>query len=189
MAHRKAHRKASGEAADFQQRFDAACALVARKYCDMFEFWRDCRYKPCRSARRCVGDQGFCLQSRCWDIPYDAGVAAHLRMIAALPPGADSYMVTAHHRPPTSLCLHDPKNQKMRRKAEAKAATTAATKAATNAATTAAADRDSAAGPKKAAAPRFTISAKDAAAFIKADVEAYNAARGNEPDLALKDWT
>ncbi len=106
----------SSEAKDFQRRFDAACAIVARKYCDMFEFWRDCRYKPCRSARRCVGTAGFCLQSRCWDISYDAGVAAHLRMIAELPPGADSYLVTAHHRPPTSLCLHDSKNHKLRRK-------------------------------------------------------------------------
>ena len=98
-------------------RFHAACAIVARKYCDMFAFWRDCRYRPCRSARRC--DQRFCLQSRCWDIPYDAGVAAHSRMIAALPPGADSVHVTAHYQPPHSLCLHGSKNPNLRAKAEA----------------------------------------------------------------------
>jgi hypothetical protein len=107
---------------EWQARFHAACATVARKYCDMFGFWRDCRYRPCRSARRCVGDQRFCLQSRCWDIPYDAGVAAHNRMIAELPPDADSFHVTAHYRPPTSLCLHGSKNPKLRAKAEAKIA-------------------------------------------------------------------
>jgi len=42
---------------EWQARHDAACAIVARKYCDLFGFWRDCRYKPCRSARRCSGDQ------------------------------------------------------------------------------------------------------------------------------------
>jgi hypothetical protein len=110
--------EASEKAIEWQRRFDTACAIVARKYCDMFAFWRDCRYKPCRSARRCVGDQGFCLQSRCWDIPYDEGVAAHDRMIAALPPDADSFQRMAYHRPPTSLCLHDPKNQKLRAKAK-----------------------------------------------------------------------
>ncbi len=102
-----------------QARFDAACAIVARKYCDMFAFWRDCRYRPCRGARRCVGDQRFCLQSRCWDIPYDAGVAAHSRMIAELPPDAKGVHVTAHYQPPTSLCLHGSKNPKLRAKAEA----------------------------------------------------------------------
>jgi hypothetical protein len=111
----------SAKAKEWQRRLDAACAIVARKYCDMFEFWRDCRYKPCRAARRCIGDQGFCLQSRCRDIPYDAGVAAHRRMIAQLPPDADSFLLTAHYRPPTSLCLHDPKNQKRRAKAQVKA--------------------------------------------------------------------
>ncbi len=108
------------EAKEWQRRFDAACAIVARKYCDMFEFWRDCRYRPCRSARRCVGDQGFCLESRCWDISYDAGLAAHLRMIAALPPGADGFFQTAHHQPPNSLCLHGSKNPKLHAKARAK---------------------------------------------------------------------
>jgi hypothetical protein len=65
---------------EWQARHDAACAIVARKYCDMFAFWRTRRYKPCRSARRCRGDQGYCLGS-CWDsVPYDAGIAAPPRL-------------------------------------------------------------------------------------------------------------
>ena len=32
----------------WQARREAACAIVARKYCDLFGFWRDCRYRPGR---------------------------------------------------------------------------------------------------------------------------------------------
>ena len=42
-----------------------------------------------------------------------------------------------------------------------------------------------AAPANKADAPRFAISAKEAAAFIKADVEAHIAATGNDPDGLL----
>ena len=63
---------------EWQARHDAACAIVARKYCDMFAFWRDCRYKPCRSARRCVGDQGFCLQSRCRAFPMTSALPRNI---------------------------------------------------------------------------------------------------------------
>ena len=104
----------SPEAQEWQRRHDAACAVVARKYCDMFEFWRDCRYKPCRAARRCSGDQGACLQSRYTNLSYDAQLAAHTRMIAETPPNPDNFSLMAHHYPPASRCLHDPKNQKKR---------------------------------------------------------------------------
>jgi hypothetical protein len=115
----KKEKKLSPE--EHQARHDAACAIVARKYCDMFEFWRDCRHKPCRAARRCSGDQGFCLQSRWQSVPYDVGIATFYRMIEATPPDADRFMRGAHHYAHYSLCLHDPKNQKFRGKKEAKA--------------------------------------------------------------------
>ena len=105
---------------EFQARHDAACAIVARKYCDLFGFWRDCRYKPCRSARRCSGDQGACLESRWQSVPYDVGVAAQLRMAAETPPDADRFMRGAHNYAHHSLCLHDPKNQKTRAKTQAR---------------------------------------------------------------------
>jgi hypothetical protein len=110
----------SAKAKEWQRRHDAACAIVARKYCDMFKFWRDCKYKPCRNARRCRGDQGACLESRCWTVPYAAGIAAHKQMIADTPADADRFTRSAHYYPPTSLSLHDPKNQKRRGKALAK---------------------------------------------------------------------
>ena len=95
---------------EWQARHDAACAIVARRYCDMFGFWRACRYKPCHSARRCRGDQGFCLESR-WDsVPYEAGIAAQIRMAAETPPNADRFTRAAHYYAPCSLCLHNSRN-------------------------------------------------------------------------------
>jgi hypothetical protein len=94
---------------EWQARHDTACAIVARKYCDMFEFWRGCRYKPCRSARRCSGNQGVCLESRWYSVPYEAGIAAQIRMAAETPPNADRFTRAAHNYSPCSLCLHNPK--------------------------------------------------------------------------------
>jgi hypothetical protein len=121
-ASKRARRKDSDEKLapkEWQARHDAACAIVARKYCDMFNFWRDCRYKPCRSARRCVGDQGACLQKRWTSVPYDVGHAAEMRMLAETPPNADRFTRLAHHYGHHSLCLHDPKNQKTPHKSQA----------------------------------------------------------------------
>jgi len=101
---------------EWQARHDAACAIVARKYCDLFEFWRDCRYKPCRSARRCSGDAGACLQSRWQSVPYDVGVAAHDRMLAETPANADRFTRAAHGYARHSLCLHGATSEKMRAK-------------------------------------------------------------------------
>ena len=87
---------------EWQARYDAACTIVARKYCDIFKFWRDCRYKPCRSARRCVGDARDCLDQRWFGVPYDVSIAARERMSAETPPNADRFVRTAYHQPPHS---------------------------------------------------------------------------------------
>jgi hypothetical protein len=114
---RKSEAKLSPE--EWQACHDAACIIVARKYCDMFGFWRDCRYKPCRSARRCRGDQGACLASRWASVPYKAGVAADIRMRAETPPNADRFTRAAHYLTPDSGCLHIPNKQKARAKSQA----------------------------------------------------------------------
>jgi hypothetical protein len=103
---------------EWQARHDEACAIVARKYCDMFGFWHDCRYKPCRAARRCSGDQGYCLHSRGYNIPYDAVAAARRRMAGATPPDADRFLSAAHRYELSDL--DKSKNPKTRAKLEAK---------------------------------------------------------------------
>jgi hypothetical protein len=104
---------------EYQARGDAARAIVARKYCDLFGFWRECRYKPCRSARRCIGDVGYCLQSRVYDVPYDIYVAAQHKMAAEAPAYADRFLNGAHFSAPSSLCLLGAKTEKMKRKERA----------------------------------------------------------------------
>jgi hypothetical protein len=101
----RARRKSSDDKLspkEWQARYDAAITIVARKYCDMFKFWRDCRYKPCRSARRCVGDARDCLHQRQFSVPYDVSIAARERMSADTPPNADRFVRTAYHQPPHS---------------------------------------------------------------------------------------
>jgi hypothetical protein len=85
--------------------FRAACVIVARKYCDTFGFWRDCRYKPCRSARRRIGDVGTCLNKRWYSLSYAVRLAAHGQMQAEVPPKADRWLRLAHRYPPDTLCV------------------------------------------------------------------------------------
>ena len=105
-------------ASEWQARRDAACAIVARKYCDMFKFWRDCRYKPCRSARRCIGNPNACLGSRWHTVPYDAGIAAHRRMAADTPSNANRFAFIAHHL--AHDLAYNRKNQNIRAKTKEK---------------------------------------------------------------------
>jgi hypothetical protein len=51
-------KKPSGKitAEKYVARFEAEVAKLARHYCSVFGFWRDCSFKPCRRARRCIGD-------------------------------------------------------------------------------------------------------------------------------------
>ena len=76
-------------------RFDAAAAVVRREYCNIFEFWRACRYKLCRKARVCGGDARACLKRGIDQVPYEAKNRAQLQIIAATPPEAYSAVKTA----------------------------------------------------------------------------------------------
>jgi hypothetical protein len=42
---------------DFQKRFDAAVQAAQREYCDIFGFWRSCRFALTRSATRLLRRQ------------------------------------------------------------------------------------------------------------------------------------
>ena len=48
----------------YRDRYFAAQELVVRAYCDFFGFWRSCRYRPCRRARGCRGDNIDCIVAR-----------------------------------------------------------------------------------------------------------------------------
>ena len=75
---------------EWQARFNAAARAAQREYCDIFAFWRDCHYGPCRKARRCSGDGQACLKRNIGRVPYADQLAAFERVVAATPATADS---------------------------------------------------------------------------------------------------
>jgi hypothetical protein len=50
-------------------RFHAEKAELARHYCTVFKFWRDCPLRRCRRERDCCGVQHACLKRRQQEIP------------------------------------------------------------------------------------------------------------------------
>jgi hypothetical protein len=64
----------------YRDRYFAAQELVVRAYCDFFDFWRACRYRPCRRARGCRGDYIDCMKARRGDEAHRFDAArAHVR--------------------------------------------------------------------------------------------------------------
>jgi hypothetical protein len=85
-------------------RFNAAKAGLARHYCTIFKFWRDCAYKPCRKARRCIGDQNACLKRRANEIPRALQWEVRQKILASTPADAGPPERMAREFLPESLC-------------------------------------------------------------------------------------
>ena len=64
----------------YRDRYFAAQELAVRAYCDFFGFWRACRFRPCRRARGCRGDEIDCFVARRESVSdrFDAA-RAHVR--------------------------------------------------------------------------------------------------------------
>jgi hypothetical protein len=75
--------KLTGE--EYQARYDAAAKVARRQYCNIFKFWRGCRYKPCRRAKTCRGDPSHCLQRGRWSLSPDVLFQAERQVRAAVP--------------------------------------------------------------------------------------------------------
>jgi hypothetical protein len=86
-------------------RLNAAKAKLARDYCDLFKFWRDCAFKPCRKARRCAGDHHACLQRRAKDVPREVQWQARLQILASTPANAGPPERMAREFLAESLCV------------------------------------------------------------------------------------
>jgi hypothetical protein len=80
---KKSEEKLTGP--QWQARYNAAAEVAQRQYCDIFKFWRGCRYKPCRRAKTCRGDSTLCLKRSRWSLPPDVLYQAELRVRAAVP--------------------------------------------------------------------------------------------------------
>jgi hypothetical protein len=62
------------------------------------------------AERQCQVLRNRRLESRWYSVPYEAGIAAEIRMAAETPPNADRFTRAAHNYSPCSLCLHDSRN-------------------------------------------------------------------------------
>ena len=90
---------------DFQKHFDAAVQAAQREYCDIFQFWRACRLKPCRRLKACGGDPHLCLKRGFAQVPDDASDRALARVIAATAADADRPTQLARQMSPQSFYL------------------------------------------------------------------------------------
>ena len=82
---------------EWQERFDEAAAAAQREYCNIFEFWRACRYKPCRRSKVCRGDQLACLKRGVHNVPYETHYKARDQILAATPADAERPVRTARN--------------------------------------------------------------------------------------------
>ena len=69
-------------------RFHAERALLARHYCTVFKFWRDCPLRRCRRERDCCGDQHACLKRRQQEIPRKIQWRARQQILRSTPANA-----------------------------------------------------------------------------------------------------
>ncbi|HKM87375.1 MAG TPA: hypothetical protein VJX48_02105 [Xanthobacteraceae bacterium] len=70
---------------DYVARFNAEKAVMQRKYCDIFKFWRSCPLRRCRKARASTGDQNACLKQGEQSIPRDIQWQARQQILVATP--------------------------------------------------------------------------------------------------------
>jgi hypothetical protein len=70
---------------EFSARFETEKAKVARRYCTLFRFWKDCRFKLCRRVRCCAGEPLACLQLSARRVPRDLQFAARQRLLETTP--------------------------------------------------------------------------------------------------------
>jgi hypothetical protein len=87
----------------YAARFNAEKALLARGYCDGFKFWRSCRLKFCRRARRCSGEPMACVKRSAAEIPRDIQWRARQEVLALTPANVGPPERTARELMPGSF--------------------------------------------------------------------------------------
>jgi hypothetical protein len=91
-------------APDYRARYRAEQTALRRHYCNVFAFWKTCRFKPCRKARGCAGDALNCLRRHIPAIPREAQFAARQRLLDATPANIGAPERLARQCMPSGLC-------------------------------------------------------------------------------------
>jgi len=80
---------------EYQERLHNEKERVQRHYCTRFGFWRFCRFKPCRRARACKGDQDACLKRSVNRVPRREQYQAREELLKATPGHIGKAEITA----------------------------------------------------------------------------------------------
>jgi hypothetical protein len=70
---------------EFRGRFAAEKERLARHYCTVFGFWRNCRFPLCRREGACSGKARECLQRSVQQVPRERQFAARQTLLEASP--------------------------------------------------------------------------------------------------------
>ena len=70
---------------EFRTRFEAEKTNVQRHYCNLFGFWRSCRFKPCRRAHACKCDANACLKLSVAGVTRERQFEARRQLLEATP--------------------------------------------------------------------------------------------------------
>jgi hypothetical protein len=68
-------------AVQYRLRYSEERLKLLRHYCTVFNFWRMCRYPPCKKARACLGDAHACLKRNGASVPRQAQWEARQRVL------------------------------------------------------------------------------------------------------------
>ena len=69
----------------YAARFAAERVRMQRRYCDAFEFWRDCRRRQCRREHGCRGDAHACLKRAFGAVARDVQWRIRQNVLTATP--------------------------------------------------------------------------------------------------------
>jgi hypothetical protein len=81
----KAKSKPKLTTARYAERFAVEKAVQQRRYCDAFEFWRQCARSECRREQACRGNPSRCLRRGLVEVPRELHHRARGRIVQAMP--------------------------------------------------------------------------------------------------------
>ena len=96
-------RKAKLDPVVHARRVAVESELQARRYCDAFALWRQCRDKRCRRRRGCVGDAHACVKRAAARVPQPVQVEARQRILGKTPHNIAAPEREARQRMPRDL--------------------------------------------------------------------------------------
>jgi hypothetical protein len=87
----------------YKMRFKEERAKLRRHYATVFKFWRTCHFKPCRTARACMGNANACLKHGAGGVSRTVQWDARQKLLVATPKSIDGPERAARQCVPSEL--------------------------------------------------------------------------------------